>query len=383
MKIALIGSKGMPTRSGGVERHVEELAVRFARHGHDVTVYGRKSYGLSKEATVNGVRVLGMPSIATKNLDAITATFLGTMHILFSNYDIVHYHGIGPASLLWIVKFFKPGTRVVATFHSPDYNHKKWSSFARMYFHIGEWVSCHIPHKTIAISQSLADRARKVHNHTAVYIPNGCAVKAVETTDTLSGFGLESKQYILAVTRLVRHKGMHLLIEAFERAKTEGMKLVIVGGSSHTDEYTEELKQMAESDDRVVLLGERTGKELQELFSHAYLFAQPSVSEGLSISLLEAMGYGVAPLVSDIPENREAVSDAGYTFRSGSVIDLERALNELTQDTTGVKNIGSLARERVLKYYHWDAIATETIGVYEGLLEGGMHHKSKPAQAHR
>lgn len=374
MKIALIGSKGIPTRSGGVERHVEDLAVRFARLGHDVTVYGRKSYGLPEKSEYNGVRVLAMPSIATKNLDAITATLLGTLHIILSRYDIVHYHGIGPSSLLLLIRIFRPKMKVISTFHSRDYEHKKWGWFAQQYFYFGEWVSCRFPHRTLAISHSLVDYARKAYKRKAIYIPNGCAVTPIASTNILHDLGLESKKYILTVSRLVRHKGIHFLIEAFEKlqasnSKYNDYKLVIVGGSSHTDDYVSEIQELARKNKNIVVAGEQSGRNLKELFSHAYLFAQPSLFEGLSIALLEAMGYGLAPFVSDIPENREAVGEAGITFQSGNVKDLQRNLQKLLDEPEDVLWKGILAQRRAKKEYHWDTIASQTLAVYETLLK--------------
>lgn len=382
MKIALIGSKGIPTRSGGVERHVEELATRFASLGHKVTVYGRKSYGLPQKSFFKDVRVLGFPSIATKNLDAITSTFLATMHILFHSYDIVHYHGIGPSSLLWIIRFFKPRTKVIATFHSLDYFHEKWGGFAKLYFHIGEWVTCTFPHLTITISQSLREYVRKNHKRSSVYIPNGCSVEPVSSQEILNDLEVKPKKYILTVSRIVRHKGIHFLIEAFlniqkRRKDLQDWKLVIVGGSSHTDEYVEELSRLSYKEDSIILAGERSGKELQELFSHAYIFVQPSLFEGLSIALLEAMGYGIAPLVSDIPENREAVDTAGFIFESGNKESLEKSLEKIIDEPDEVMYKGLLSQKRAQEEYHWDTISKKTLSVYKNILHKKERYQEK------
>jgi glycosyltransferase involved in cell wall biosynthesis len=373
MKIALIGSKGIPTRSGGVERHVEELAIRFARLGHNTTVYGRKSYGIPKKSIFKGVRILAMPSISTKNLDAITATFLGTIHILFSRYDVVHYHGIGPGSLLWIIRLFRPDMKVVSTFHSPDYNHKKWGVFARWYFHFGEWVSCHIAHKIIAVSQSLTLYVHKHHKKRAVYIPNGCAVTPSKQQDVLEKFGLTQKKYILVVSRLVRHKGIHFLIEAFSDLHNSDIrykeyKLVIVGDSSYTDDYVKELWKLSSKNSSIIFTGEQRGEDLRQLFSHAYLFAQPSLSEGLSIALLEAMGYGIAPLVSDIPENTEAVFGCGLVFKNGCVESLKQVLKDALDNPKKVYEKAKHSQERAQKEYHWDMIACKTLDLYGTLF---------------
>ncbi|QQS61307.1 MAG: glycosyltransferase family 4 protein [Candidatus Moraniibacteriota bacterium] len=384
MQIAMLGSKGIPTKSGGVERHVEELSLRLVQEGFGVDVFGRKSYGIPKESTYKGIRVFGCLSIPTKNLDAITATFVSVIRILFSHYDIVHFHGIGPTSLSFLVRLFRPDIEVISTFHSRDYEHEKWGLFAKMYFYFGEWVTCHIPHKTIAISHSIADYARRKYGKNIMYIPNGCSVSSVNTQDVLKELSLVSKKYILTVSRLVRHKGIHFLVEAFEKMQRKSphlsdWKLVIVGDSSHTDEYVNEVKKLSNSNPNIVFAGERKGKELQELFSHAYLFVQPSFSEGLSIALLEAMGYGIASLVSDIPENREAIEYAGKTFRSRDVEHLEEKMKLLLQEKEDVKWLGILSRIRVEHAYDWSVIAKKTASLYNSVF----HEKSQRRHSFR
>jgi glycosyltransferase involved in cell wall biosynthesis len=372
MRIALIGSKGIPARSGGVERHVEALAIRFARAGHAVTVYGRRSYGLPKKQTYKGMRVLAMPSISTKNLDAITATFLATMHILFSRYDIVHYHGIGPSSLLILVRIFKPNIKVVATFHSRDYEHKKWGSFARMYFRFGEWVACTFPHKTIAVSRSIAHYAKEIYGKDTLYIPNGAMRGNVSSENILKRYDIHSKKYILTVSRFIRHKNLHLLIYGFARLRRNeafrDWKLVIAGDASGKDVYSEDIRRLAKENENIILVGEQSSQELGVWYANAYLFVQPSSSEGLSLALLESGAYNVAPLVSDIPENLEAVGDAGFVFHTNDINDLELRLRWCIEHSTEVEEKAKAFRHRVEKHYHWDRIAEDTLGVYEELF---------------
>lgn len=370
MRIAFIGQKGIPTKSGGVERHAEELAVRLVRMGHSVTVYGRRSYGLPAQSVYKGVRVLAMPSIPTKNFDAITATFFGVLHVVFHRYDAVHFHGIGPSSLAFLIRFLKPRTLLVGTFHSPDYEHQKWGWFAKKYLRFGEYVLCRAPHTTIAISQSIQRYARKAHDRKTEYIPNGCDVKPVATEKALQRLGLKKQRYLLSVSRLVKHKGIHFLIEAFKRLEDKNklpnnFKLVIVGASSKTDDYVQYLKFIARGRTNIIFAGERTGLSLRELFSHAYAFVQPSLSEGLSIALLEAMGYGLAPLVSDIPENLEAIGDTGFTFASGDSESLEKNLAHLLNASEEVKRVGRRAEARAHEQYHWNAIARKTSELYQ------------------
>ena len=154
MKIAFIGQKGLPAKNGGVEKHVEEIAKRMAKLGHEVFVYVRNNY-TSKELTeLEGFKLIHLPSIPTKHLDAISHSFLASVHALFCDYDVIHYHGIGPAFFAWLPKLFKSKTVVVATFHYQDYHHKKWNAFAKFCLRLGERVACTATDQTIAINSA-------------------------------------------------------------------------------------------------------------------------------------------------------------------------------------------------------------------------------------
>jgi len=378
MNIALIGSKGIPARSGGVERHVEALSVRLARAGHSVTIYGRRSYDLPKKRTYEGVRVLAMPSIPTKNLDAITATFLATVHILFSRYDIIHYHGIGPSSLLLLARVLKPRTKIVATFHSRDYEHKKWGSFARLYFRFGEWVTCRFPDAVVAVSRSIARYAKEEYHKDLIFIPNGAAAEHTSSEDILRAHDVQPKQYLFTASRFIRHKNLHLLIYAFARLqrdeKYRDWRLVIAGDASGEDVYSEDIRRLAEEHENVLLVGEQSAQELSQWYRNTYLFVQPSSSEGLSLALLEAGAHGTSALVSDIPENLEAIGSAGFVFHDGDVNDLESYLGHLLDRPEEVEKKAKEFQLRVRKHYHWDAIAEKTLRVYEALLTAHSSH---------
>ncbi len=373
MRIAFIGQKGIPASLGGVERHAEELAVRMAKMGHEVFVYARHNYTDKNLKIYKGVKLIHLPSISTKHLDAISHTFLATMHALFKKYDIVHYHAIGPSSLSWIIKIFKRKTALIATFHCQDYYHQKWGKIARLYLKFGEYMVCKVPDKTITVSKELAEFAGKKYGIQAVVIPNGANVNFNPRTDELSRWNLKEKKYILSVGRLIKHKGVHYLIEAFKQLQdtgrlSNGFKLVIVGEGFHTDDYVKYLKTLSEGRNNIIFTGVQTGEALEQLFSHAYLFVQPSEYEGLSIALLEAMGYGLAPLVSDIKENTEAIGDAGIIFKSKDIQDLKDKLSYLMNKPGETERLGKIAREKATQEYSWDSIIQKTLEVYKSAV---------------
>jgi len=370
MKIAFIGQKGIPAAAGGVEKHVENLATRLAEMGHEVFVYVRNNY---TEKTLNeyrGVKLVHLPSISTKNLDTISYTFLATFHSLFQKYDIIHYQAIGPASLSFIPKMLKPKTTIISTFHCQDYFHQKWGWFARKYLKFGEWMTCKIPDKTIAVSKTLRSYALNKYCAKTSYIPNGANVTYNSSTKALDRWNLKDKKYIVSVGRLIKHKGNQYLIEAFKKLEDtnrlpNNFKLVIVGNGFHTEKYVRDLHKISENRKSIIFTNSQTGATLEQLFSHAYLFVQPSESEGLSISLLEAMGYGIAPLVSDIPENIEAIGKCGFSFHTRSKENLEEKLAYLLNKSKEVEKIGKLAKDKVQKEYNWDSIAKKTLKIYE------------------
>ncbi len=369
MKIAIIGQKGIPAISGGVETHVEELAKRLVRAGHEVVAYTRHNYTDKNLKSYEGVRLVGLPSISTKNLDAIVHTFLAALHVCFveRRVDVIHFHSIGPSSLLWLVKLLKPLTPVIATFHTQCYIHKKWGGFARAYLKFGERVANKVADEVIAISRTLQGYAREKYRNQAVYIPNGVARAELKEADIIKKWGLVKDGYLVSVCRLVRHKGIHYMIEAYKQLETD-KKLVIVGDGSYTDDYVDELKTLAAGNENIVFTGLQSGDALRELYSNSYLFLQASESEGLSIALLEAMSYGQAVLVSDIPENKEAVEEAGFYFRNKDVASLRAELAKLLADKALVDSKKEQGLARVRENYDWDMIVRETVLVYDRAL---------------
>src|SRR3989339_941440 len=301
LRIAIIGARYVPVRegSGGVERHIEELSARLSEFRHDVTVFVRGP-------AVSGYRAFRLRpvlSLPTKHLDALTRTFSATLLSLSVRFDVIHYHGVGPATLSWLPRLLSRRTKVVVTFHSVDRQHQKWGLFARLYLRFGEWAAVRFPHRTIAVSRSLQKYCDQTYRAETSYIPNGVeVVDEFPGNDRLREWGLKPDGYLLMVTRFVRQKGIHYLIEAFARLQSD-LRLVIVGGGGSDRDYEDYLKYKASSDSGIIFTGFQTGETLKQLFSNAYLYVHPSESEGLCTTILEAMAHGRCVLTSDIPEN--------------------------------------------------------------------------------
>ena len=386
MRIAMIGQKGFEIgeRGGGIEQHVRALSLYLGKRGHEVTVYARRKYdkedrgGGSKaegrEGNRPGVTIRFIPTIYRKNLEAIVHTFLSTVDAMLRDYDVIHYHGVGPATLSWIPRLLKPKARVVVTFHSQDRYHAKWGWFARTYLEFGEWAACNFPHATLAVSHVIKIYARDRFKKNIIYIPNGAEVQNVTATDEIAKFGLVAGKYVLNVGRLVPHKGIHTLIEAWKKLEIGNWKLVIVGAATYTSGYEEKLRASIEGRDDILMLGYRSGEALRQLFAHAYLYVQPSESEGLPVVVLEAMSYGRPVLVSDIPENLEAMRNAGFSFENKSVDDLADKFGDLVAHPEIVAEAAKSTQEVVRRHFNWEIIAVHTEAVYLSIrheAEGG------------
>lgn len=383
MKITLIGQKGIPTLAGGVERHVEELALRLAQQPDtDVLVYTRPWYTAKGKRSYKGVRLVSLPSLYQKHFDAISHTTLAILHAtLIERADIIHIHAVGPALLTWLARLLRPKARVIVTFHCIDRQHQKWGRLAKLMLWLGEWSAMQFAHEVIAVSHTLQHYAYEAYSRVVRYIPNGATLgSSIPPSIIAQQFGLEKQGYILMVSRLVRHKGVHHLIKAYQGLATN-KPLVIVGDTAFTDDYVAEIKQLAAGNERIVFTGLQTGKALQELFSNAYCFVLPSESEGLPIVLLEAGAYGLPLIASDIPANREVLEHYGILVPVGNVPALRSALQNVLADVTVAKQLGDRAKTIVQARYLWDTIAADTYQLYQEQLQcytGQRVHQPAP-----
>lgn len=361
MRIAFIGQKGIPTKSGGVERHVENLAVFLAKKGQEVIVYNRRGYLPEEISEWQGVKIVSKPFIDTMNLAAITHYFLSTIDAMRRRVEVIHFHGIGSALLAWMPRLFAPQIKVVATLHSFDYGNDKWGAFAKAMLKLGEKFMCRYSHQVIVLTGLMHDYLWQRHQRESVIIPNGAAVTADSGSNYLLPLGLERGKYVVSVSRLIRLKGLQYLIPAFKAADLGDLKLVIVGDG----EYQEELEKLADNDPRFIFTGAKSGAELNQIFSGAKLFVQSSEMEGLSISLLEAMAHGLPCLVSDIVANREAAAETAEYFESKDIADLEKKLRALLLDEEKLARLAENGRLRAEKLYNWDLVSEKVLALYQ------------------
>ena len=358
LRVAFIGGRGVISRYSGIETYYEEVGSRLAQAGHDVTIYCRK-YFTPEQTHFKNMNLVRLSTLRTKHLDTLLHTLVSTLHACRRKYDIVHYHALGPALFSWIPRLF--GARTVVTVQGLDWQRKKWSRIASAILRLGEWAASSLPDSTIVVSRTLQDHFRRVHSAETYCIPNGARLLPRVHGPHLASWGLREDGYVLFLGRFSPEKNCDLLIRAFE-ALPKDAKLVLGGGSSHTDAYVAKLKRMA--GERVLFLNWLSGDALQELLSNAALFVLPSDLEGLSLALLDAMAAGVCVLASDIPENRELVDGVGFTFHTGNESDLARMLKLLWSDPEMRRQAGAAARDRIQESYLWPQITEAIERVY-------------------
>lgn len=363
MKIAVVGTKGIPAQFGGIERHCEELYPRLAEMGHDVTIFTRGWFS-SVRGTYLGLTLRTAPTINAKGMDAFIHTALASLATLRERFDIVHYHGIGPALFSGLPRLRRSG--VVATVHALDWQREKWGRGARAVLKAGERSSVAFPNRTIVVSRELQEYFRRRYGRDATYIPNGVDFEPRPRAYRLiRELGLEPGGYILYLGRLVPEKGCHDLIDAYRAAGIEA-PLVIAGGSSHSDSYVGSLKSRAAGDKRIIFTGNVEGELLTQLSAHAGLFVLPSYLEGLPIVVLEMLWFKVPVLASDIGPAREVLRDGefGMHFRVGDVEDLTARLKEAYAGREGLKQMAIAGHEHVKVENDWGSVAEQTETVY-------------------
>jgi glycosyltransferase involved in cell wall biosynthesis len=275
--------------------------------------------------------------------------------------DVLHIHGIGPAFFSPLAKIL--GMNVVITSHSQNYKHLKWGLVSKLILRLAEFLGVIFADELIVVSKTIAEEIKKKYRRNVAIIPNGVmSVQIPEDDNFIKKHGLSKGKYILSVGRFVPEKGFHDLIEAFKYI--EGWKLVIAGDADHPDKYSLSLKKKAAKNNNIILTGFLTGEALHQLYANAGLFVLPSYYEGMPIALLEAMGYGLSCIASDILPNRDiGLIKENRFFKTGDVQSLANKIREFMNrplaDQEKKEQI-KMIQER----YNWNTIIKKTLEVY-------------------
>lgn len=368
MKIAVIGLRGIPSCYGGIEKHGEEIFSRLVKFGHKITIFVRHDYVNPDYTPPKGITLRPIWTINSKHMATPLHSFFSLLYCLFSDFDIIHFHAQGPCIFAWIPKFLTPKKKLVFTCHGVDWQRNKWNFIASSIIKFGEILSARLFHDQIVVSSELDRYYRNKYRINPIKITNGSNIEPQRPANIIKErFGLDEKSYILSIGRLVPEKAIHKLIEIYKQTNTE-KKLVIAGGTAATDSYVSYLKQLAKDDERIIFTGMVEGELLKEIYSNAYLYASASELEGLPLTLLEAMSYGIPALVSNIPPHIEMVGEDeeyGYVFHSSD-------LNRMKQKFEAVLNItelqlikkGFTGREKIRIHHNWEDVTRKHEMVY-------------------
>lgn len=368
LSVMWLGLRGFPNVEGGVETHAEQICSELVQLGCIVHVLTRSAY---QSKTIgdgwHGVIFHRLPVPRLKGFEALIHTFWGVFYAAFIiRPDILHIQSIGPAIMTPLARLL--GLKVVVTHHGPDYDRQKWGGIAKLILHLGERFGMRWANERIVISDITRRIVERQYGLPSHLIPNGVAVSELPVTqNTLNQFGLISGQYVLLVSRLVPEKRHLDLIKAFQSAALKDWKLVIVGSITHPNSYTREILTTAAKTPGVICTGFLTGQSLAEIYTHAGLFVLPSSHEGLSITLLEALGYGLPVLVSNIPANLEIGLSPMHYFPLGDTSTLATTMREFTVDPI-TPEAREIRRKWVLQRYDWHDISLRTLKVYQSIV---------------
>ena len=371
MKVAMLGHKVVPSRRGGIENVLTTLCPMLVEMGHEVTCYNRSSDKIENEyvGTVEnkkykGVRIKKAWTINFRGFAAMIASFTGAIAATCGGYDVIHFHAEGPCAALWIPKLF--GKKCVATVHGLDWQREKWGKgFASKYIRFGEKTLAKYADEVIVLSQAAHDYFKETYNRETTIIYNGINRPERKDAEIITGkYGLKKDEYISVVSRLTAEKGIHYLIDAYGKIKTD-KKLVIAGDTSDTDDYVKMLKEKAADNPNIIFTGFISGDTLKEIYSNSYINVLPSDLEGMSLCLLESLAYKNVLLCSDIPENTSVAEDKAVYFKKGNTDDLAEKLQTLCDDKALVEKLREGVDEFVLNKYSWQDVAKATVALYE------------------
>lgn len=372
MKIAVIGVKGLPAKQGGIEHHCEEIYPRLVAQGHSVDLFARSSYTEStslQSYDYKGVRVVSLPCLYAGGMDALLSSALGAIASSKKQYDIVHFHALGPSLFTWLPKL-TTSAKIVVTCHGLDWQRAKWQKAPGKLLYYGERAAVRFADEIIVVSEELRSYFKKVYNKDTTYIPNAASCLAESDPQFAFGtsLGLTQQKYILFLGRLVPEKCPDLLIKAFQKLQPQGWKLALVGGTSDTAEYSTKLVKMAASNKDIIFAGQLKGSNLAELIRGAGLFVLPSKLEGLPLAMLEAMQEGIPVIASNIPVHQQFTSEQrGLVFQVNNLDSCINTLDWAIHHPEEMAVMAKNAQKYVQTHYNWKDISEETLKVYTTL----------------
>ena len=362
MKIAIMGTRGIPANYGGFETFAEELSWRLAARGHDVTVYGRSHHVDHPGNRYRGVRLVVLPTIRHKYFDTVAHTGLSVLHGIKERYDVVLVCNGANAPFAWLPRLF--GTKVTINVDGIERQRKKWNAVGRAYYRLCERLSTIVPNVMISDAGVIRAYYLEQYRKDSVMIPYGTPVGREPLPDAVRALGLEPDRYVLYVARLEPENNAHKVIEAFEGVRAD-LQLAIVGGAPYATGYIEKLKSTR--DPRIKFLGFVYGDGYKALQQSAFCYVQATEVGGTHPALIEAMGYGNCVLAYGTPENREVLGEGGMLY--DSVPDLRAKLQALADAPDSRLPFRERAMNRAGRY-SWERVTDQYETLFRDMVAG-------------
>ncbi|MBE9011765.1 glycosyltransferase family 4 protein [Pseudanabaenaceae cyanobacterium LEGE 13415] len=383
MKIAVIGAKGVPPRQGGIEHYCAALYPRLVAQGHSVDLYARSSYtGGSGQYEYEGVRVISLPCLNLRGVDAFTSAAMGAIAARKTDYDIVHFHALGPA-LFTGLPSLATRSKIVVTCQGLDWQRSKWGGFSSRLIRLGEQAAARYAHEIVVVSRDLQQYFRRTYGRETIYLPNAPAeyLPSDPTFRYGTSLGLTRDRYLVFLGRLVPEKCPDLLLEAFQQLTTD-WKLVFVGDSSDTSKFTTDLFKRSAGNSNVVFTGQLRGSLLAEIVRGAGLLVLPSNLEGLPLAMLEGMQEGVPIVASNIPPHQQLLEQGrGLIFEAGNLESCVQTLRAAIANPDQRRMMAEQAQTHVKRHYNWDQIATKTEQLYKFMCNTPWYGSVAPKRA--
>ncbi|MBN2417629.1 DUF1972 domain-containing protein [bacterium] len=365
MRIAIMGTRGIPANYGGFETFAEELSVRLVAMGHDVTVYGRSNTIEYSGDTYKGVRLVILPTLNHKYFDTVAHTFLSVFRGLREPYDAVLICNSVNSIFSLVPRL--AGQRVAVNVDGLEWQRAKWNKIGQWVYRFSECLATFIPDQVVTDSRFIERYYRNRFGKRSTFIPYGAPTEKTAAGETLKRFGLAPDNYLLYVSRLEPENNAHHVVSAFERVKTK-KKLVVVGDAPYNSRYIQQLKRTGDS--RILFTGYVFGDGYRELQSHAYLYVQATEVGGTHPALLEGMGFGNCIIAHDVPEHREALGDAGCYYGHRNISMLAEQMQRLLDHPEQVARYREKARERAHREYSWDRVARDYEALFRRMARG-------------
>lgn len=364
MRIAILGTRGIPASYGGFETFAEELSVRLARRGHGVTVYCRAPHS---EPFWRGVRLRYLPPLRHKYLETVAHTFLSTLDLFRDPPEIALY--CNAANALFTPLARRAGARVALNVDGLERKRKKWNALARLWYHISEGLSTFCPDVIVTDAAEIQRYYRENYGANSVFIPYGAETGKTGSRAVLDQLGLEPGRYFLYVTRFEPENNPLMVRRAFERVLTD-LRLVLVGDAPYAHDYIRLLKDTR--DRRILFPGAIYGQGYRELQSHCFAYIHATEVGGTHPALVEAMGRGALVLYLATPENEEVAGGVALPFHGED--SLTARLHEvLAMPPAERRRLGEAAMRRVQERYSWETVTDSYERLFERMLTGASH----------